>query len=113
MCDCHTETDNIDKHREGQENIRVTFIDLEKPYDHIHREEILRCSMERTVPVKYNSFVVEVGLKPINYLFLMLMDALTEDVRKDVPGSMMLADDIVLCGDDNTGMTEYLDTWRR
>ena len=46
-----------------------------------------------------------VGLKPIpvptpDYV-------LTEDVRKDVPGSMMFADDIVLCGDDETDMTEY------
>ena len=40
------------------------------------------------------------------------MDVLTEDVRKDVPGSMMFADDIVLCGDDETDMTEYLETWR-
>ena len=38
---------------------------------------------------------------------------LTEDVRKDVPGSMMFADDIVLCGDDETDMTEYFETWRR
>ena len=41
------------------------------------------------------------------------MDALTDDVRKDVPGSMMFADDIVLCGDDETDMTEYLETWRK
>ena len=47
------------------------------------------------------------------YMFLLLMDVLTEDVRKDVPGSMLFADDNVLCGDDETDMTEYLDTWRR
>ena len=43
------------------------------------------------------------------------MDKLTEDVRKDVglPGSMMFADDIVLCGDDETDMTENLEIWRR
>ena len=41
------------------------------------------------------------------------MDVLTEDVRKNVPGSMMFADDIVLCGDDETYMTEDLDTWTR
>ena len=45
-------------------------------------------------------------------MFLLLMDALTEDVIKDVPGSMMFADDIVLCGDDETDMTEYLETRR-
>ena len=47
------------------------------------------------------------------YMFLLLMDVLTEDVRKNVPGSMMFADDSVLCGDDETYMTEYLETWRR
>ena len=41
------------------------------------------------------------------------MDVLTEDVTKGVLGSMMFADDIVLCGDDETDMTEYLATWRR
>ena len=46
-------------------------------------------------------------------MFLLLLGVLTEDVRKDVPGSMMFADDIVLCGDDDTDMTEYLETWRR
>ena len=47
------------------------------------------------------------------YLFLLRMDILTKDVRKDVPGSMMFADDIVLCGDDETDMTGYLETWRK
>ena len=46
-------------------------------------------------------------------MFLLLMDVLTEDVRKNVPGSMMFADDIVLCGDDETDTTEYLETWRK
>ena len=31
---------------------------------------------------------------------------MTEDARKDVPGSMMFADEIFLCGDDDTDMTE-------
>ena len=47
------------------------------------------------------------GLK---HLFLLLMDVLTEDVRKDVHESIMFEDDIVLCGDDETDMTEYLET---
>ena len=33
----------IEKHREGQQNIRVTFIDLDKAYDRTPREEIWRC----------------------------------------------------------------------
>ena len=43
----------IEKHRKGQKNIRVPFIDLEKAYDCIPREEIWRCSRERNVPEKY------------------------------------------------------------
>ena len=39
------------------------------------------------------------------YLFLLLMDVLTQDVRKDVPGLNMVAENIVLCGDDETDMT--------
>ena len=47
----------IEKHREGQKNITVTFIDLGKAYDRIPRVEIWRCSRERNVPEKYNRLV--------------------------------------------------------
>ena len=42
--------------------------------------------------------------KAHQYLILLLMDVSTEDVRKDAPGSMMFADDIVLCGNDEIDM---------
>ena len=71
----------------------------------------------RSAAGESNSFGVEVGLHQGSalspYLFLLLIDVSTEDVRKDVTGSMMFADDIVLCGDDETDMTENLETWRR
>ena len=117
----------------------VTFIDLEKAYDRVPREEIWRCMRERNLPEKYvkliqdmyrgcqtkvrsaagesGSFNVDVvlhqgsALSP--YLFLILMDVLTEGVRKEVPESMMFADDIVLCGGREVDMTEYLDTWKK
>ena len=34
-------------------DIRVTFIDSEKAYDRVPREEIWRCMRERNVPEKY------------------------------------------------------------
>ena len=51
---------------------------------------------------------MEVGIHQGSVLrpYLFLMDMLTEDVRKDVPGSIMFADDIVLCGDDETHVAE-------
>ena len=42
----------IEKHREGQKDIRVNFIYLEKA-DRVPREEIWRCTRERNVPEKY------------------------------------------------------------
>ena len=129
----------IEKHREGQNDIRVTFVDIEKAYDRVPREEIWRCMRERNVPETYvkliqdmyrgcqtkvrsetgksDSFNVDVGLHQGStlspYLFVILMDVLTEGVRKDVPESMMFADDIILCGGREVDMTEYLDTWRK
>ena len=42
-----------------------------------------------------------------------MVNVLTEDMRKNAPGSKVFADDIVLCGNYETGMTEYLEIWRR
>ena len=115
----------IEQYREGQKDICVTFIDLEKAYDRVPREEIWRTMRERLVPEKYvklvqdmytgcrtkvrtvagvsSKFNVEVGIHQGSalspYLFLILMDVLTERVRKEAPESMLFADDIVLCGD--------------
>ena len=41
----------LEKHREGQKDIRVTFI--EKDYDRVPTEEIWRCTRERNVPETY------------------------------------------------------------
>ena len=86
-------------------------------YIRIVQDMYRRCkTVVRSATGESNRFGVQVrllrsALRPD--LFLLLMDVLTEDVRKDVHGSMMFADDIVLCGDDETDMTEYLETWRR
>ena len=129
----------IEQYREGQKDICVTFIDLEKAYDRVPREEIWRTMRERLVLEKYvklvqdmytgcrtkvrtvagesSKFNVEVGLHQGSalspYLFLILMDVLTERVRKEAPESMLFADDIVLCGDKDVDMTEYLESWRK
>ena len=50
----------IEKHTEGQNNIRDTFIDLERAYDRIPRDEIWRCSLERHVLEKYIRLVQDI-----------------------------------------------------
>ena len=129
----------IEQYREGQKDICITFIDLEKAYDRVPREDIWRTMRERLIPEKYvklvqymytgcrtkvrtvagesSKFNVEVGLHQgsalSSYLFLILMDVLTEMVRKEAPESMLFADVIVLCGDKDVDMTEYLESWRK
>ena len=39
--DFHTETQAIEKHRMGQKNITLTFIDLEKSYDRNPSDDII------------------------------------------------------------------------
>ena len=67
----------------------------------------------RTVAGESSKFNAEVGLHQGSalspYLFLILMDVLTERVRKEAPESMLFADHIVLCGDKDVDMTEYED----
>ena len=71
----------------------------------------------RSAAGESGSFNVDVGLHQGTalspYLFLILTDVPTEGVRKEVPESMMLADDIVLCGGREVDMTDYLDMWRK
>ena len=40
----------IEKHREGQTNIRVAFLDLEKAFDRIPMEVLWRFARDRNVP---------------------------------------------------------------
>ena len=51
--------------------------------------------------------------RPKYHMFLLPMDVLTENVRNYVHGSMVFAYGIVVCGDDETDMTEYFNTWMR
>ena len=67
----------------------------------------------RTVAGESSKFNVEVGLHQGSALSPYLFHKLTERVRKEAPESMLFADDIVLCGDKDVDMTEYLESWRK
>ena len=128
----------MEKFREGQSELHCVFIDLEKAYDRVPREEMWFCLRASGVPECYVNavqdmydgcltavkstvgvteyFKVEVGLHQGSalspFLFAVLMDRLTDEVRLESPWNMLFADDIVICERSREQAEESLERWR-
>ncbi|KAK3539824.1 hypothetical protein QTP70_013337 [Hemibagrus guttatus] len=111
---------------------------LEKAYDRVPREELWYCMRKSGVAEKYvrvvqdmyersrtvvrcavgqtEEFNVEVGLHQGSalspFLFAIVMDQLSEEVRQESPWTMMFADDIVICAESREQVEENLERWR-
>ena len=118
--------------------VHCVFVDLEKAYDRVPREELWEClrlakaseCYVRVVMDMYDGartavrssaglteeFEVGVGLHQGSalspFLFAIVMDKLTEEIRTESPWDMMFADDIVLCREDRRQLQEVLEVWR-
>ncbi|KAK3533098.1 hypothetical protein QTP70_006780 [Hemibagrus guttatus] len=116
----------------------TTRLYLEKAYDRVPREELWYCMRKSGVAEKYvrvvqdmyersrtvvrcavgqtEEFKVEVGLHQGSalspFLFAMVMDQLSEEVRRESPWTMMFADDIVICSESREQVEENLERWR-
>ena len=112
----------LKKWTEGKKAMHCAFIDLEKAYDRVPREELWKClwlaetskcyiriiedmydgatTTVRSAAGLIKEFVVGVGLHQGSalspFLFAIIIDRLTENIRKDAPWDMLFADDIVL-----------------
>ncbi|MCJ8744975.1 hypothetical protein PDJAM_G00124900 [Pangasius djambal] len=128
----------MEKYRDGQGELHCVFVDLEKAYDRVPREELWYCMRKSGVAEKYvrvvqdiyersrtvvrcavgqtEEFKVEVGLHQGSalspFLFAMVMDQLSEGVRQESPYTMMFADDIVICSESREQVEENLERWR-
>ncbi|XP_047502427.1 uncharacterized protein LOC125047925 [Penaeus chinensis] len=73
-------------------------------------ETKVRCIAGTTEPFK-----VEVGLHQGSalspFLFAIIMDTLTESIRKEAPWNMMFADDVVLCCEEKIELEKNLERW--
>ncbi|KAK3554531.1 hypothetical protein QTP70_024441, partial [Hemibagrus guttatus] len=128
----------MEKYRDGQRELHCVFVDLEKAYDRVPREELWYCMRKSGVAEKYvrvvqdmyersrtvvrcavgqtEEFNVEVGLHQGSalspFLFAIVMDQLSEEVRQESPWTMMFADDIVVCSESREQVEENLERWR-
>ncbi|KAK3521562.1 hypothetical protein QTP70_013088 [Hemibagrus guttatus] len=72
---------------------------------------VVRCAVGQT-----EEFKVEVGLHQGSalspFLFAIVMDQLSEEVRQESPWTMMFADDIVICSESREQVAENLERWR-
>ncbi|KAK3559380.1 hypothetical protein QTP86_012790 [Hemibagrus guttatus] len=128
----------MEKYRDGQRELHCVFVDLEKAYDRVPREELWYCMRKSGVAEKYvrvvqdmyersrtvvrcavgqtEEFNLEVGLHQgwalSPFLFAIVMDQLSEEVRQESPWTMMFADDIVICSESREQVEENLERWR-
>ena len=74
-------------------------------------ERVVRCSTETT-----ESFKVKVGLHQGSalspFLFRVIMNRLTDKVRREPPWTMLFADDIVIYEETRKEMDRRLESWR-
>ena len=128
----------MEKYREGRRELHCIFVDLEKAYDRVPREKlcyylkksgmvekyvrlvqdmyeeneiVVRCAIGTT-----ESFMVKVGLHQESalglFLFSVIMDRITDEVRREPPRTMLFADDIVICEETREEMGRRLECWR-
>ncbi|KAK3527532.1 hypothetical protein QTP86_026399, partial [Hemibagrus guttatus] len=128
----------MEKYRDGQRELHCVFVDLEKAYGRVPREELWYCMRKSGVAEKYvrvvqdmyersrtvvrcavgqtEEFNVEVGLHQGSalspFLFAIVMYQLSEEVRQESPWTMMFADDIVICSESREQVEENLERWR-
>ena len=118
--------------------MHCVLIDLKKTYNRVPRDELWKClrltktsecyvrtirDMHDRVTTTVRStaglteeFKVGVGfhqgsaLSP--FLFVIIINKLTEDIRKNAPLDMLFADDIVLSGKNHRELEDDLEIWR-
>ena len=128
----------MEKCREGQRELHCVFLDLEKAYDRVPREELWYCMRKSGIVEKYvqlvqdmykesetvvrcavetaESFKVKVGLHQGSalspFLFAVIMDGLTDEVRREPPWTMLFADNIVISKETRQEVERILESWR-
>ncbi|KAK3538295.1 hypothetical protein QTP70_035062, partial [Hemibagrus guttatus] len=103
----------MEKYRDGQRELHCVFVDLEKAYDRVPREELWYCMRKSGVVEKYVRVVQDIyESSRTGVLSASVMDQWSEEVRQESPWTMMFADDIVICSESREQVEENLERWR-
>ena len=128
----------MEKYRKGQGELHCLFVDLEKAYDRVPREQLWYCMTKSGMGKKYvrlvqdmyegsktvvryavgatESFKVKVRLHQPSalslFLFAVIMNRLTNKVRRELLWMMLFADDIVTCEETREEVEWRLECWR-
>ena len=113
-------------------------MDLEKAYNRVQQEELWYCMRKSGIVEKYvqlvqnmyegsetvvrcavrttESFKIKIGLhqgSALNpFLFAVIMDRLTDEVRREPPWTMLFADNIVICEETREEVEQKLESWK-
>ena len=127
----------LEKYRKVRE-LHCVFVDLKKAYDRVPREKLWYCIRKSGIVEKYvrlvqdmyeeservvrcaigttESFKVTIGLHQGSalspFLFRVIMDRLTDEVRRESPWTMLFTDNIVICEETRKEMDRRLESWR-
>ena len=127
----------MEKYREGQRQLHCVFVDLEKAYDRVPREELWYCMRKSEIVEKYvqlvqdmyegsetvvrcavrttESFKIKVELHQGSalspFLFAVKIDRLMDEVRREPSWTILLADDIVICEETREEVERRLESW--
>ena len=131
----------MEKYREGQRELHYTYNYIRGPIESIRQGSMKRAvvlyekisngkkvctTCTGYVPGKrnsgevcsrnYKSFKVKVRLHQGSalspFLFAVIMDRLTDEVRREPPWMMLFADDIVICKETREEVEQRLECWR-
>ena len=122
----------------SKRELHCVFVDLEKAYDRVPREELWYCMKKSGMAEKYvrlvqdmceisklvvrcavgttKSFKVKVGLHQGSalspFLFAVIIDRLTDKVRREPPWTMLFVDNIVIRKETREEVERTLECWR-
>jgi len=123
--------------REYQTDLHMVFVDIKKAYDMVPRDLIWYCLRKKGVPEHYIRIIqdmykncttsvttsegateeidIEVGLHQGSalspFLFIVILDVISEKMDEETLWAMLFADDLVICDREGGRAEERLERW--